>query len=206
MRPPAKRLGGESSSHGFESHSLPPTGVCARLPHTQLSPSSYHIWTIGCQMNTADSERLAGALEGMGLKETSRPQDADVVVLNSCVVRQSAEDKVVGMITSLKPVMRSSPDRIFALMGCMVGPGSAQLQKRFPYVDVFMRPQQYEPLIKPDRRPSRRRRGRLPARTLRRPDRASQRTCRSSTAATSSARSASSRTAAAARRAAPSTT
>ena len=70
---------------------------------TQLNPSSYHIWTIGCQMNTADSERLAGALEGMGLEETARPQDADVVVLNSCVVRQSAEDKVVGMITSLKP-------------------------------------------------------------------------------------------------------
>ena len=117
------------------------------MPQTQLSPSSYHIWTIGCQMNTADSERLAGALEGMGLEETSRPQDADVIVLNSCVVRQGAEDKVVGMVTSLKPVKRSRPDRILALMGCMVGPTSARLQQRFPYVDVFMRPQQYEPLI-----------------------------------------------------------
>ena len=117
------------------------------MPQTQLSPSSYHIWTIGCQMNTADSERLAGALEGMGLEETSRPQDADVIVLNSCVVRQGAEDKVVGMVTSLKPVKRSRPDRILALMGCMVGPSSARLQQRFPYVDVFMRPQQYEPLI-----------------------------------------------------------
>ena len=116
------------------------------MPQTQLSPSSYHIWTIGCQMNAADSERLAAALEGMGLEESSR-QDADVIVLNSCVVRQSAEDKVVGMVTSLKPVMRSGSDRILALMGCMVGPSSAGLRKRFPYVDVFMRPQQYQPLI-----------------------------------------------------------
>ena len=117
------------------------------MPQTQLEPSSYHIWTIGCQMNVADSERLAGALEGMGLEETSRPQDADVIVLNSCVVRQAAEDKVVGMVTSLKAVKGGKPGRILALMGCMVGPTSAKLQERFPYVDVFMRPQQYEPLI-----------------------------------------------------------
>ncbi len=117
------------------------------MPQTQLNPSSYHIWTIGCQMNTADSERLAGALEGLGLRESARPQDADVIVLNSCVVRQSAEDKVVGMVTSLKPVKRAGSNRILALMGCMVGPSSAKLQERFPYVDVFMRPQQYEPLI-----------------------------------------------------------
>ena len=58
--------------------------------------NSYHIWTIGCQMNTADSERLASALEQMGLESADSVQDADVVVLNSCVVRQSAEDKGGG--------------------------------------------------------------------------------------------------------------
>ena len=108
---------------------------------------SYYIWTIGCQMNKADSERLEGALGQMGLSSASAPKDADVIVLNSCVVRQSAEDKVVGMLTSLKPLKHRNPDTVIALMGCMVGPKTAALEERFPYADVFMRPQQYEPLI-----------------------------------------------------------
>ncbi|MFH1560440.1 MAG: tRNA (N6-isopentenyl adenosine(37)-C2)-methylthiotransferase MiaB [Chloroflexota bacterium] len=107
----------------------------------------YYIWTIGCQMNKADSERLSSALEGLGLEETAAPREADVIVLNSCVVRQSAEDKVIGMITSLKPLKQRDPKRIVALMGCMVGPKTDELHRRFPYVDVFMRPQQYKPLI-----------------------------------------------------------
>ena len=108
---------------------------------------SYYIWTIGCQMNKADSERLESALGQMGLSSTDAPKDADVIVLNSCVVRQSAEDKVVGMLTSLKPIKQRNPDTVVALMGCMVGPKTASLEERFPYADVFMRPQQYEPLI-----------------------------------------------------------
>ncbi len=108
---------------------------------------SYHVWTIGCQMNKADSERLESALGQMGLSPTDSARDADVVVLNSCVVRQSAEDKVVGMLTSLKPAKQHAPDKIVALMGCMVGPKTDRLEARFPYVDVFMRPQQYAPLI-----------------------------------------------------------
>jgi tRNA-2-methylthio-N6-dimethylallyladenosine synthase len=98
-------------------------------------------------MNKADSERLSSALEGLGLEEAAVPKEADVIVLNSCVVRQSAEDKVIGMMTSLKPLKQGNPQRIIALMGCMVGPKSDDLKKRFPYVDVFMRPQEYEPLI-----------------------------------------------------------
>ena len=98
-------------------------------------------------MNKADSERLESALGQMGLSNTESPDDADVIVLNSCVVRQSAEDKVVGMLGRLKPLKMRDPDKVVALMGCMVGPKTAPLQDRFPYVDVFMRPQQYEPLI-----------------------------------------------------------
>ena len=109
--------------------------------------NSYYIWTVGCQMNKADSERLESAMEQMGLSPTPSPKEADVVVLNSCVVRQSAEDRVVGMVTSLKPVKERRPDKIVALMGCMVGPRSTELERRFPYVDVFMRPQQFEPLV-----------------------------------------------------------
>ncbi len=98
-------------------------------------------------MNTADSERLASALEQMGLEATGNAGDADVVVLNSCVVRQSAEDKVIGNLGAVSRLKKHDPDRVIALMGCMVGPRTEQLAKRFPYVDVFMRPQQFEPLL-----------------------------------------------------------
>ena len=108
---------------------------------------SYHIWTVGCQMNKADSERLESALGQMGLSSAASPRDADVVVLNSCVVRQSAEDRVVGMLTSLKPMKQKRPDRVVALMGCMVGPRTGALEERFPYADLFMRPQEFQPLI-----------------------------------------------------------
>lgn len=111
-------------------------------------PSTYHIWTVGCQMNTADSERMGAALEQMGMEERSTPKDADVVLLNSCVVRQNAEDRVVGMLTSLKPWRESNPGGTLALMGCMVGPRQDELKDRFPYVDVFMRPQDFEPLLR----------------------------------------------------------
>jgi len=111
------------------------------------APRNYFIWTIGCQMNTADSDRLGSALQQMGLSQATSMKDADVVVLNSCVVRQSAEDKVTGTLGILKPLKADNPNRIVALMGCMVGPKTEELAKRFKHVDVFMQPQQYEPLI-----------------------------------------------------------
>ena len=107
----------------------------------------YYIWTIGCQMNKADSERMASALEQLGLQSVSAPRDADVIVLNSCVVRQNAEDKVASTLGAVKSLKLERPDRILALMGCMVGPKVNDLKARFPYVDVFMRPQQYSPLL-----------------------------------------------------------
>ena len=108
---------------------------------------TYHIWTIGCQMNTADSERLGSALEQLGLTAVPRPADADVVVLNSCVVRQSAEDKVTGTLNLTQPLRKKRPDAVLALTGCMVGPRTEDLQKRFPHVDLFLRPQEFEPLL-----------------------------------------------------------
>ena len=56
----------------------------------------YHIWTIGCQMNEADSGRVAAELDALGYAPTNEANDADVIVLNTCVVRQSAEDRAVG--------------------------------------------------------------------------------------------------------------
>ena len=69
----------------------------------------YHIWTEGCQMNVADSQRVASALEVLGYSMTTKPAESDVLVLNTCVVRQSAEDKAVGRLSSLKPLKECNP-------------------------------------------------------------------------------------------------
>jgi tRNA-2-methylthio-N6-dimethylallyladenosine synthase len=108
----------------------------------------YHIWTEGCQMNVADSMRVASSLEKLGYHNTGKPADADVIILNTCVVRQSAEDKAVGRLSSLKPLKLKNPDLVINLMGCLVGvKDNPKLKKRFPYVDVFSPPSDPLPLI-----------------------------------------------------------
>jgi tRNA-2-methylthio-N6-dimethylallyladenosine synthase len=92
-------------------------------------------------MNEADSRRLASALERLGLTPAGRAEEADVVVLNTCVVRQSAEDKAYGRLSSLRPLKERRPDMVIGLMGCLVGVHDpAPLARRFPWVDVFMPP------------------------------------------------------------------
>jgi len=108
----------------------------------------YHIWTAGCQMNVADSQRAASELERLGYRPTPVAEQADVVVLNTCVVRQSAEDRAHGRITSLKPFKEQRPNMVLNLMGCMVGvKGSDELRRRYPYVDVFSPPSDPAPLV-----------------------------------------------------------
>lgn len=108
----------------------------------------YHIWTIGCQMNRADSRQLADQLEALGYQPTSDAKRADVIVLNTCVVRQSAENKAVGRISALKPLKQRGRDTVIGVMGCLVGLGdSAPLQERFPYVDIFLPPSDGSALI-----------------------------------------------------------
>jgi tRNA-2-methylthio-N6-dimethylallyladenosine synthase len=99
----------------------------------------YYLWTIGCQMNFAESRQAAEELEKLGYREASRPQDADLILLNTCVVRQSAEDKVVGRLTSLLGLKRRNPELKLALMGCFVNEIPA-LQHRYPWVDAFVKP------------------------------------------------------------------
>jgi tRNA-2-methylthio-N6-dimethylallyladenosine synthase len=108
----------------------------------------YHIWTEGCQMNVADSQRVASALERIGYEATRQAEEANVIVLNTCVVRQSAEDKAYGRLHSLRPLKDQRPDMVINLMGCMVGvKGHEQLRKRFPFVDVFSPPSDPAPLV-----------------------------------------------------------
>jgi tRNA-2-methylthio-N6-dimethylallyladenosine synthase len=109
---------------------------------------TYHIWTIGCQMNEADSRRLAQQLEFAGYSPTESADTADVVVMNTCVIRRQAEEKAIGRLTALKAVKTARPDVTIALMGCMVGLKEAPaLKQRFPFVDVFMPPSETAPLF-----------------------------------------------------------
>ena len=108
----------------------------------------YYIWTIGCAMNVSDSRRLASALEQLGHTPTDRAEEADIVVLNTCVVRQSAEDKIYGRLGSLKPLKEQESQVVIGLMGCFVGQRDlAPLRRRFPWVDVFMPPSDSNPLL-----------------------------------------------------------
>ena len=109
---------------------------------------NYYVWTIGCQMNVADSRRLESALEQLGHTPVERAEAADIVVLNTCVVRQSAENKIYGRLGSLKPLKEEHPETVIGLMGCFVGRGDAsRLRRRFPWVDVTMPPSDPRPLL-----------------------------------------------------------
>ena len=109
----------------------------------------YYIWTIGCQMNKAESERLGGLLEQGGYQAVARAREAELIVLNSCVVRQSAENRVIGQINALKSVKRLNPGLTLAVTGCLVDSELEQLKKRFPHVDYFFGPGEYPPWLRP---------------------------------------------------------
>ncbi len=100
-------------------------------------------------MNVADSSRLSRALESLGLSATSDASQADLIILNTCVVRQSAEDRALGRLNSLRPVKLANPNLMIGLMGCLIGiHGNQALEKRFPWVDVFAAPSDPEPFLR----------------------------------------------------------
>lgn len=109
----------------------------------------YNIWTIGCQMNEADSRHLGSQLESLGYAMTEDVAEADLVVLNTCVVRQQAEDRAVGRLKYAHDLKRRNPDLTIGLMGCMVGMREEpRLRGEFPFVDVFMPPSDPSPLLR----------------------------------------------------------
>ena len=108
----------------------------------------YHIWTLGCQMNVADSQRLASELERLGHAAATDPDEADILVVNTCVVRQSAEDKGYNRLMSLQGLKNNHPDKVIGVMGCMVGVRDPlALRQRLPFVDVFMPPSEPGPMV-----------------------------------------------------------
>jgi tRNA-2-methylthio-N6-dimethylallyladenosine synthase len=97
-------------------------------------------------MNEADSSKVAAMLQEVGYRATEAETDADIIVLNSCVVRQAAEDKVAGKLGSLARVKRERPDVQIVLTGCMVTKQQEALRERFPHVDLFFDPSDFDKL------------------------------------------------------------
>jgi tRNA-2-methylthio-N6-dimethylallyladenosine synthase len=101
----------------------------------------YHFWISGCQMNYADARQVADRLEQLGYQPTAEAEQADVIILQTCTVRQQSEDKALGRLSSLRPLKEARSDLALAMMGCVVGvKGNHVLQKHFPFVDVWMPP------------------------------------------------------------------
>jgi tRNA-2-methylthio-N6-dimethylallyladenosine synthase len=99
-------------------------------------------------MNVADTQRLASELERLGHHAASDPDNADILVINTCVVRQSAEDKAYGRLRELARLKQSEPDKIVGLMGCLVGVRDPlRLREKLPQVDVFLPPSDPQPML-----------------------------------------------------------
>ena len=95
-----------------------------------------HLITYGCQMNEYDSERVAGLLKQERYELTDRPEDADLILVNTCSIREKAEDKVFSQLGALKQLKRLRPDLTIGVMGCMAQLQKGRIQERAPHVDL----------------------------------------------------------------------
>ncbi|TCL58307.1 tRNA-i(6)A37 thiotransferase enzyme MiaB [Hydrogenispora ethanolica] len=101
-------------------------------------PQQYFITTFGCQMNVHDSEVLAGLLGKMGYSQAASPEEADLILLNTCCVRENAENRLYGHIGNLKTLKERNPNLIIGVCGCMVQQPSevAKIQETYKHVDL----------------------------------------------------------------------
>jgi tRNA-2-methylthio-N6-dimethylallyladenosine synthase len=104
-------------------------------------PRRYHITTFGCQMNKADSERMAGILEDMGFEWSEDPNDADVILYNTCTIRDNAEQKVYSYLGRQAKRKHEQPDLTIVVAGCVAQQEGEMLLRRVPEVDLVMGPQ-----------------------------------------------------------------
>jgi len=103
-----------------------------------MNKPAYHLLTFGCQMNKNDSERMETLLKGLGFVYTDHPEQADVILVNTCSVRQQAEDRVFGMVKNFVALKKQRPNLIIGITGCMAGRDrDGAIQKRLPAVDLY---------------------------------------------------------------------
>ncbi len=106
----------------------------------------YHVTTFGCQMNEHDSERMKGMLESLGYAEAPAPEDADVILFNTCSIREKADSRFVAHLGHAKRLKREDPERIIGVGGCWAQSVKDEVFARFPFVDVAFGPGQVHKL------------------------------------------------------------
>lgn len=105
------------------------------------SPRRYHITTFGCQMNKADSERMAGILEDLGFQWSEDANEADLILYNTCTIRDNAEQKVYSYLGRQAKRKQTQPDLTLVVAGCVAQQEGEQLLRRVPEVDLIIGPQ-----------------------------------------------------------------
>ena len=110
------------------------------------APKKLFIKTYGCQMNVYDSERMAEALGANGYVSTDRAEDADMILLNTCHIREKAAEKVYSELGRLRPLKDANPDLKIGIAGCVAQAEGAEILRRAPVVDLVVGPQTYHRL------------------------------------------------------------
>lgn len=111
-----------------------------------MAPKKLYIKTYGCQMNVYDSERMAEAMGGEGYETTARPEDADMILLNTCHIREKAAEKVYSELGRYKGLKADKPDLKIGVAGCVAQAEGAEIMRRQPMVDLVVGPQSYHRL------------------------------------------------------------
>src|ERR1700677_3160826 len=107
---------------------------------------SYHVTTFGCQMNAHDSERIKGMLESLGYAEAPSRAAADLILFNTCSIREAADSKFVAHLGEAKRLKRENPERVVGVGGCWAQSVKEEVFARFPFVDVAFGPGQVHKL------------------------------------------------------------
>src|SRR3954464_3233591 len=111
-----------------------------------MLPKSYHVTTFWCQMNEHDSERMKGMLESLGYEEAEGRADADLILFNTCSIRESADNRFIAHLGEAKRLKSEDPDRVVGVGGCWAQSVKEEVFERFPFVDVAFGPGQIHKL------------------------------------------------------------
>ena len=107
---------------------------------------TFWVETYGCQMNLSDSELMEGVLASGGYTQVASPEDADVILVNTCAIREHAEQRVLGRVAELNRVKRERPGTLLGVCGCMAQRLGARLIERAQHVDMVIGPDAYRSL------------------------------------------------------------
>jgi tRNA-2-methylthio-N6-dimethylallyladenosine synthase len=104
-------------------------------------PVTFYLRSFGCQMNDHDSERISGMLQQMGMSQCSSPEEADVLVYNTCSIREKADTRLAGHLGLVARLKREDPERVVVVAGCLPQSRREDLLREYPFVDVLVGPQ-----------------------------------------------------------------